>query len=184
MPRNTNIRACLTFDVDLVSYAGKWKKTDEFESAIPSIVAVMDRFSEIKTTWFLRIDGQIEHLWKSPDHFLRKHAELIHFLRGQGHEIGWHVHPYVQSKNIWKQNTDERSILRELERYAPLAKLYGMESVRMGWGFHTDATMRFLSEQGFSLYQISTDGTPMLLETEDPPLNRSGYTNLLATRNI
>jgi hypothetical protein len=105
----------------------------------------------VRTTWFVRLDAQVESLWGSADHFFRQYESLLGGLRKDGHEVGWHPHCYVEAEGRWKQNVDETTVLDELRRYAPVAQSYGVRSVRMGWGFHTNRTMRLLADEGFAI---------------------------------
>lgn len=145
----TAIRACLTFDIDLVEYAGDWKTVNEFDVAVPEILSILRKFPQVRTTWFVRLDAQVESLWGIADHFFRQYESVLEALQREGHEVGWHPHCYVQSEGRWKQNVDEEGVLKELGRYATLAKSHGAHAVRMGWGFHTNRTMRLLADEGF-----------------------------------
>jgi hypothetical protein len=145
------IKACLTFDIDLVEYAAGWRTVNEFDVAVPNILATLRRNPEVRTTWFVRLDDQIRLTRGSADYFFRQYSSLLDELRRDGHEIAWHPHCYRQVAGEWKQNVDEDSVIEELRGNAPVARDYGLRSVRMGWGFHTNRTMRLLADLGFEV---------------------------------
>jgi hypothetical protein len=72
-------------------------------------------------------------------------------LKQMGHAIGWHPHYYKEEAGSWKQNTDEESILHELEYLMPYVNKYQLDIVRVGWGYHTNKTMRFFDQNGFKI---------------------------------
>ncbi len=145
------ISVCLTFDVDLADYTETWRTTNEFAKAIPEILTILERYPEVRTTWFIRLDQQVRSIWGYADHFFREYKSIINELIDSGHEIGWHPHCYIQAGGNWKQNVEEAMILEELSLDAPLAQSYGLKCVRMGWGFHTNKTMCLISDLGFDV---------------------------------
>ena len=146
---NARPKICLTFDIDLAEYASDWKPNNEFEVAVPEITRLLGDFPDVRTTWFVRIDDHVATTWGRPDYFFDRYAPLVDRLRDGGHEIAWHPHSYVRAGERWTQNVDGAGVLDELKRHAPLVHSLGVRSVRMGWGFHTNDTMRFLSDEGF-----------------------------------
>jgi len=143
-------RVCLTFDIDYTDYY-TGNQIDEITLAFPKIKCLLKEFQQVKTTWFIRIDGQIKHLFGKPDYILKNHREEIEWLQQNGHEIGWHYHAYRKSRIGWKQETDEDVICKELQIFGELAQNHGMHSVRMGWGFHTNKTIKMLDNMDFSI---------------------------------
>lgn len=137
---------CITFDVDLTDYLSQ-QNADELEEAFNQIKAVLVNYPEVKTTWFIRIDYQIEILFGQPDYIFIKHQDKLNWLTDNGHILAWHYHAYHQIGSDWQQHTDEDVICAELEKYAPIAKKYRLAITRMGWGFHTTKTL----EKIFSL---------------------------------
>lgn len=141
----------ITFDVDYVDYHSNGL-LDELETVFPIIKSFLEKNSFIKTTWFIRIDGQIEQLYGSADHIYTKHIDKIKWLLNHGHVVGWHHHSYLVSKTgDWLQNTDEDSVAIQLKKFGSLARQKGMKICRMGWGFHTNRTMQIVDELGFIL---------------------------------
>lgn len=143
-------KAYITFDVDFVDYLNN-TSLDELEIVFPMIKTVLENNLDIKTTWFIRIDSQVEEMYGNGDFLYNKHIEKINWLKKNGHAIGWHHHSYKMSGDNWIQNTNEDIILEELRKYGPLAKALGMNICRMGWGFHTNKTMKSVSDMGFRL---------------------------------
>jgi hypothetical protein len=140
---------CITFDVDFVMHDEGGIPINEFEAVFPSIFSILSKKPHWKSTWFIRLDGQMEALYGKADYVFSRHQEEISELQQHGHEIGWHAHCYVLVDGQWKQNINVTSILNELKKYAPLALSYEMRSVRMGWGFHKNETLGLLSNLGF-----------------------------------
>jgi hypothetical protein len=91
----------------------------------------------------------MEALYGEADFLLRQHETDLRKLGLAGHELGWHPHCYLFAGGQWRQNTDVPSVVKELVRYGDLARSYGFQSVRMGWGFHANETMRVLAKLGF-----------------------------------
>jgi hypothetical protein len=145
------LKACVTFDVDFTNYFEGNAPIDEFRLIFPYLVSLLNQKPELKVTWFIRLDAQIEAFYGKADFFFTHYKSEIDELRNMGHEIGWHPHCYTQSEGVWKQNTDVSGVLKELSRCASLALDHGMESVRMGWGFHTNETIHFLANRGFAV---------------------------------
>ena len=146
------LKICVTFDVDFTNYLVEgWSDVDEFESTFHSILSFLEKEKEIKATWFIRLDSQMEALYGEADYVFRRYREELHHLSLTGHEIGWHPHFYVKEEGSWRQSCKIANILDELIRYAPMARYYGMKSVRMGWGFHTNETMRLLADLRFEI---------------------------------
>ena len=143
------LRVCVTFDLDFATHSKEGISFDEMDAGFPLILPVLDRYFEVKTTWFVRLDGQMETLYGEADYILRHHKDQLEMLRRAGHEIGWHPHCFSFVHGEWKQNTEISSVVKELIRYTGLAQSYGMRSVRLGWAFHHNETMRLLAERGF-----------------------------------
>lgn len=142
-------KAILTFDVDLVDYSDN-SEIDELDLCFELIMKVLNKYPSVKTCWFLRIDLQLEHLYGNADYIFTKHKKKIEYLQKNGHMLGWHCHPYKMRKGKWVQQTDENAICKELKTLAPLAKMYNLKTVRMGWGYHTNTTLEQLYRLGFN----------------------------------
>lgn len=139
----------LTLDVDMDYDVGQ--HFDEMEATFSSIQKCLEDFPEIKTTWFIRIDAQIETLYGSATYIFEKHADKIAWLKAHGHEIGWHHHAYAYDGTRWDQGVDDTLICDQLKKYGEIALKQGIDIARMGWGFQTDRTMKILDEMGFRI---------------------------------
>lgn len=139
---------CCTFDVDFTDYVGNAQQ-DELETAFPLIRGVLEQFPEIVTTWFIRIDSQVETIYGSALYAFEKHAEKINWLQQNGHEIGWHHHAYRQNGTAWEQETNVFRICDALMHYGSMARAKNITAARMGWGQHTNETMQVLATLGF-----------------------------------
>ncbi len=142
------VNTCITFDIDFSDYIGNWKQHDDFIIAVDLLNNIIN-CSDYKFTWYLRLDKQIKHQYSNADYIFRRYARHIDILKLQGHEIAWHPHSYRKNNGSWLQNTDTSEVLDELKQLIPLAKSHELTSVRMGWGFHTNDTMRLLADSGF-----------------------------------
>jgi hypothetical protein len=142
------VKLCLTLDLDFENYF-TLKQLDEFDGSFDFLKKILSEFS-FKTTWYIRIDSQIEKIYGSSDFIFRRHKEKILWLQNKGHEIGWHHHAYKFEENQWKQNTDTKQNCEDILKYGEIAKDYGLISARMGWGFHTNETIYLLDKMGFS----------------------------------
>lgn len=141
---------CLTFDLDFTDYAYGINGVDEFARALPEIFHILEK-DAAKATWFIRLDRQIEVIYGRVDYFFQRYRKEIASLKQAGHEIAWHPHCYVRKGDQWQQNCDSASVAQELAYLAPVAQSYGLQAVRMGWGFHTNTTMTMLADLGFAV---------------------------------
>ena len=92
-------KIAITFDVDMVDYIDSSNSIlDEMDICFPSIKNTIEKFESVKTTWFIRIDSQIEQIHRDSRYIFHKHADKINWLLNNGHEIGWHHHAYKKNK--------------------------------------------------------------------------------------
>lgn len=138
----------MTFDIDITDYINN-SEIDEMEEFFYYFQEIVKVVPNIKTTWFIRIDSQIEKIFGSSEYIFNKHIEKFKWLQNNGHEIGWHHHAYFLQDGIWKQNTDIKSVCKDIEQYGNIAVKHGMKVVRMGWGFQTNETIKILNDFGF-----------------------------------
>jgi hypothetical protein len=141
---------CCTFDLDFTDHTDE-SAIDELEYAFPELLAVLENFPSIKTTWFVRVDSQMEARFGCAEFAFRHHGNALHSLLAAGHELGWHHHAYRAAGGRWMPEQDETALLRQLRRYGEQARGLGMRIARSGWAQHTNATMRELSALGFQL---------------------------------
>jgi hypothetical protein len=155
--KNKNI--AVSFDVDLMDYYSN-NSFDELDETFYLFKSVFEKYKQVKTTWFMRIDDHIGEVYGESDYIFKRHKEKIEWLNSKGHEIGFHFHSYVNKQGKWEQNKDQKSILEELNRAVMLAKSYNLKGVRMGWAYQTNATIKLLNDAGF-LYDASALPRPL-----------------------
>ncbi|MFN5250737.1 MAG: hypothetical protein ACOVQJ_00965 [Bacteroidia bacterium] len=139
--------AAITFDLDLVDHLNGGE-VDEMATAFPLFRQFCEQHPEIKTTWFIRIDDQMEARFGSADYIFIEHAEKLEWLKDNGHELGWHFHSFREDNGNWIQNTDEVAVAEELIRHRATAQKHNLELLRMGWTYHTNLTMKTISSFG------------------------------------
>lgn len=138
-----------TIDVDMTDYV-RGGPVDEFETALPMIVDMLQPHAGLRATWFVRIDGEIEARFGGADHCLTAHRKAWVALREAGHEVAWHYHPPAPPAGAGGlRRLDERAVLEDIARFAPVARRQGMEAARIGYGFQTNATLDALDAHGF-----------------------------------
>ena len=142
-------RIAITFDVDMVDYMGHHSNVDELEESFPAIQRILLDFPQVRTNWFIRIDSQISSIYGRPDFVLRRHANILDWLRIHGHQVGWHHHAYRFYGGSWSQETRVEIATREIRRFGEIANRHGMSASRMGWGWHTNESIQVLDEIGF-----------------------------------
>ncbi|MBZ0267872.1 hypothetical protein K8I85_06940 [bacterium] len=108
-------------------------------------------------TWFLRCDEQIRATEGSYDAALHRFADLWRQLEEAGDEIGWHPHFWRLQPDgrVWFHEIDDeefqRTMLREAHAAFVAARGSKPASVRMGWDYHSNASMETLSELGIRI---------------------------------
>jgi hypothetical protein len=126
-------------------------------------------------TWLLRADEQVRALEGSYAWSLEANRPFVSGLVADGDEIGWHPHfwRFDDTLGRWHQDVEDFgwqiAMLREANaalRQAGLAPT----SVRMGWTYHTNDTMRTLAELGV---RIDFSALPGLRTFASAPPTRS-----------
>ena len=143
-------KAFLTFDVDHTSYISG-NNLDEISLLQNELMNYFDHNKQLGATWFIRIDSQIEKLYNSSEYLLTEHKLFWEYLKEHGHKLGWHHHAYVSEAGVWKQNTNEDVIVEEIKKYGKIALANGLDICRMGWGYHTNRTVKEINNLGFKL---------------------------------
>lgn len=144
------MKICITFDVDNESYLES-RSIDELDLYFQSMREIISSYKDIKTTWFLRIDRQAESIGGRPDYVFITHRDKIKWLLDNGHEVGWHHHAYIKQNDKWVQDLNEDRICHDLKSYGEIALSYGVKSLRAGWGFHTNATIKTTNDLGIKI---------------------------------
>lgn len=152
----------ITFDIDMCADVnGKMLFFDDFEICFDKIKNVLERFPRIKTTWFVRIDNGMEKIFGASDYILKKYKKEVAWLRDNGHEIGWHIHSYDLSNDLWKQNVSDSSVLEEIKHLSTVVHKNGItDSVRIGGTYQSTAIMNLLNDLAFK-YDSSALPRPM-----------------------
>lgn len=144
------MQIAVTFDIDMVHYDVD-QNFDEMDVTFRALRDCLEDVHTIKTTWFMRIDWQMEKVFGSAKYIFEKHAAKIDWLLSNGHEIGWHHHAYFQDGKRWRQDIDELRVSEQLKRNGEIALKLGLKIARMGWGFHTNNTMKVVDTMGFTI---------------------------------
>lgn len=120
-------------------------------------------FDSVKITWLVRCDEQMKIVFDDYAYSLRNFRDLWKELKKQGDEIGWHPHFWRwNSKNkCWYQEvSDKKWMSRCLEsghkQFLKLAK--NPTSMRMGWGFHNNFTMKKINDLGLTVDLSASPG--------------------------
>jgi len=121
------------------------------------------RFNGAKITWFIRSDAQLKTIFDDYAYPLRDFLRLWKELEQQGGEIGWHPHLWRWSKQnkCWYQEvSDKKWIGQCLENgYNEFLKLIpNLTSMRMGWGFHNNFTMKIINDLGLTVDLSAASG--------------------------
>lgn len=143
-------QVAVTFDFDFIKQNGAKKERDELEEFWPLFLELLQRFPEIKTTWFIRIDEHIAHFFGEADYFFKKHYQKIEWLRQNEHEVGWHFHSFTKTDKGFTGNSNENLLEEELKRTYETAKKYQINILRMGFGFHSNRTLKAVADLGMA----------------------------------
>lgn len=142
-------RVAITFDLDLLCYEDGVDPSDEVGVLLQSLDRISRRIPAFHATLFVRLDDQVARSSGQPDYLLLKYDKAFAHLKHLQHEIGWHLHSYTCERNRLVQNTDGPGVADEIGRLSHRAVDLGLRAMRMGWGFHTNETMRAVAAAGF-----------------------------------
>lgn len=114
---------------------------------------------QIKFTWFVRADNQLEHIYGSPYYLFDYLDRTITCLEDAGDEIAWHPHIYKLHKGTWFLNKDTWSQRENLIRtYELISKKRKFYSVRLGETYCTNTIMETLAELGLKVDSSALPG--------------------------
>lgn len=142
--------ACITLDVDFTDYRCS-KHLDELDLTFNAIADILKQYPTIHTTWFVRLDYQIEEIFGAAEYIFTRHAKKLDWLRENGHEIAWHHHAYQLNNSRWEPETDADRFAASIYKYGNLARKQGLISARMGWGQQTNTGVEILEDLGFTV---------------------------------
>lgn len=184
---------CCDVDPDVLGYNVPAARFDVYkeklgwkgvEDNLPKVSEIRDLVKDsnsnnAKITWFVRSDEQMKLVFGDHAHPLRKFWELWKELVNQGDEIGWHPHFWRWSveRRCWHQEVcDERWMCECLERgHAEFVKLVkNLTSMRMGWGFHNNCTMRKVNDLGLT---VDLSALPGIKHEGIPDVRGSHFVN-------
>jgi len=140
---------------DRLSWRGMTEGIPETKSAVAHITD-SDGKSPV-FTWLFRVDEQIKILYGAYNWVLENYKTFIEDLESAGDEIGWHPHFYKpdDEHRIWYQELEDviwqcamlESGFKSFNEIFPGRP----ESVRMGWIYHNNETMKKLNELGIKI---------------------------------
>ena len=110
-----------------------------------------------RITWLVRVDEQIRLLYGDFGWALKRYNSFWKELESGGDELGWHPHFYGQDEKSgrWYQVIDDPAWQSEMlaAAYHSYQSVFPgrARSVRMGWDYHNNTTMRKLDQLGVSV---------------------------------
>jgi len=184
------IVVCCDVDHDIVGYNVSATRFDAYKEKLgwknveQNVPRARDLFNLVedsesnnpKITWFVRSDEQLGIIFDDYAYPLRNFRNLWERLQKQGDEIGWHPHLWRWSNRnkCWYQEvSDKKWISHCLENghkeFIKLAK--NLTSVRMGWSFHNNFTMKKINDLSISVDLSAFPG----IRHEGSPDERGSY---------
>lgn len=106
-----------------------------------------------KTTWFIRSDEQLKIIFDDYAYPLRNFPDLWRKLRYEGDELAWHPHlwRWSEEKRCWFQEVSDNEWINsclENGHREFLKVVNNLATVRMGWAFHNNFTMKKINSLG------------------------------------
>jgi len=154
-----------------------WKGLDNIPKIREICNSIEDSESNtVRITWFIRSDTQLKTIFDDYAYPLRSFRDLWKELELQGDEIGWHPHLWRWSKQnkCWYQEIhDKKWISHCLENgYKQFLKIKpNLTSIRMGFDFHDNFTMKKINDLGLTVDLSALPG----LEHEGSPDERGSH---------
>jgi len=167
MRRTMRIVICCDVDPDVLGYdipasrfdAPKaelsWRGVEENASKAREICDLVEdsQSKTAKITWFVRSDEQMKIIFEDFAYPLRRFRDLWKKFKLRGDEIGWHPHLWRWSdqKQCWYQEISDTEwisyCLEEGHKEFPKLAM-DLASVKAGWSFHNNFTMRKVNDLG------------------------------------
>jgi hypothetical protein len=110
-----------------------------------------------KITWLLRADEQVNIINDDYAWVIRKYEKILKTLESSGDELGWHPHFFRINAGSGNWHQEVSDINWQIRMLDEAYKAYNAAmpghpiSVRMGWDFHNNATMKKLAELGIKV---------------------------------
>lgn len=157
-----------------------WKSIENISRIKETCNLVQDcKSNSAKVTWFVRSDEQLKIIFDDYAYPLRNFSNLWKRLEQQGDEIAWHPHLWRWSKKnqCWYQEISgnewiNRCLEKGHKEFVKITK--NVSSVRMGWGFHNNFTMKKMNDLGL---QVDLSATPGLERLGSPDERGSHFLN-------
>jgi hypothetical protein len=140
-----------------------------------------------KYTWLLRADYQIKRIYGDYNHILSSNYEFLKGLEEDGDELGWHPHfwDFDEKGNIWFQNKEDVNWQLEMldESYRAYQDIFPGrgKTVRAGWAYHNNETMRKLSALGVRIELSAMPG--IKIEPKSPAISANYFDWEISPRN-
>jgi hypothetical protein len=116
----------------------------------------------VPATWFLRADNQLEDVYGCPAYLWNAYEPLWRNLHESGDEIAWHPSLYHRDpvSGAYGPDRDPDRCADQLGGLHVSLRARGLtfRSVRIGEGFHSNRTMRTLSDLGFRVDATALPG--------------------------
>jgi len=163
-------------DVDEDDYdrIKKKRKTVQWlgvEKGVPLILKKLGKYrdstnNEIKYTWFVRCDKQLEILYGRGDYLLHKYIGLLRERFNSDDEIAWHAHLYDHDLSILQ---DEKRLLADIQEFYKLFKSHSLhqDSSRIGRAYCSNHIIKALFKSG-----IQVDSTAMPGRKRNDEINK------------
>ena len=135
-----------------LSWRGMTEGIPETKSAVSHITDYTGKKPVF--TWLIRADEQIKCIYGDYGWVLNEYKQFLNELENSGDEIGWHPHfyKYDVKHKIWYQELKDVSwqCLMLESAYKSFNEIFPGKprSVRMGWVYHNNETMKKLDELG------------------------------------
>jgi len=141
--------------LEKLSWRGLSEGIPETKETVKNVKDADDRSPVF--TWLIRADEQIKSIYGDYSWVLAEYKQFLTDLEASGDEIGWHPHFYRfnDDHEIWYQELDNidwqcemlESAFGSFNQVFPGRPL----SVRMGWVYHNNETMKKLDELGIKI---------------------------------
>ena len=128
---------------------------------LPALKEIFERL-DVCVTWFVRADNQLMAVYGTAAYVLLEHEALWSRVVGPEDELGWLPHVYR-----WCRQTRRYVCERDPARFVDQLKAahsdltsqgYGFTSVRIGDGYHCNATMQAVEDLGLRVDSTAIPG--------------------------
>jgi hypothetical protein len=119
--------------------------------------------NSVRITWLIRSDAQLKIIFDEYAYPLEHFQDLWKELERQGDEIGWHPHlwRWSKQKKCWYEEVSDKIWISHCLRNGYkefLAINPNLTSIRMGWGFHNNFTMKTIDDLGLKVDLSAASG--------------------------